>query len=119
MMVRLTDTAINQVLPFCATSDLDEIKFSAWIAEAQPGETLVYHRGFLALDVTRGRSRLTADRQRVLRRIADAALHAAEQSLIHLVQTRIGPAQFAYLAIARPKPDPPGAAHSLRLRAAA
>ena len=31
---------------------LDEIGLSAWIAQAAPGETLVYHRGFLAVDAT-------------------------------------------------------------------
>lgn len=29
---------------------LDEIGLSAWIAQAEPGETMVYHRGFLAVD---------------------------------------------------------------------
>ena len=29
---------------------LDEIGLSAWIVQAEPGETLVYHRGFLAVD---------------------------------------------------------------------
>ena len=31
---------------------LDEVGLSAWIAQAAPGETLVYHRGFLAVDAT-------------------------------------------------------------------
>ena len=37
---------------------LDEIGLSAWIAQAEPGETLVYHRGFLAVD-TFGSASLT------------------------------------------------------------
>ena len=39
-----------------------------------------------------------------LRRLALRAYWAAEQRLVHLVQERLGPDLFAYLAIARPKP---------------
>ena len=83
---------------------LDEVGLSAWIAQAAPGETLVYHRGFLAVDATSVISKLPAEQQRTLRLVASAALRAAEQGLVHLVQARIGPDQFAYIAIARPKP---------------
>ena len=83
---------------------LDEVGLSAWIAQAAPGETLVYHRGFLAVDATSVISKLPAEQQRALRLVASAALRAAEQGLVHLVQARSGPDQFAYIAVARPKP---------------
>ena len=83
---------------------LDEIGLSAWIAQAEPGETLVYHRGFLAVDTFGSASPLSPERRSTLRRTANAALRAAEQDLVHLVQARIGPDQFAYIAVARPKP---------------
>ena len=104
MMVRLDDFAADQVVPFCAANSLNEVGFCAWIAQAEPGETLVYHRGFLAVDATAVLSKLPADRQRALRQVAVAALRAAEQNLVHLVQARIGPDHFAYIAVARPKP---------------
>jgi hypothetical protein len=88
---------------------LDEIGLSAWIAQAEPGETLVYHRGFLAVDTFGSASPLSPERRSALRRTADAALRAAEQDLVHLVQARIGPDQFAYIAIARRKPRQAGA----------
>ena len=51
---------------------------------------------------------------------AAAALRAAEQGLVHLVQARIGPDQFAYIAIARAKPRQSGGpALSVRLLQAA
>jgi len=80
---------------------LDEIGLSAWIAQAEPGETLVYHCGFLAVDTFGSASPLSPERRSTLRRTADAALRAAEQGLVHLVQARIGPDQFAYIAVAR------------------
>jgi hypothetical protein len=98
---------------------LDEVSLLAWIAQAAPGETLVYHRGFLALDATSIISKLPAEHQRALRLMASAALRAAEQGLVHLVQARIGPDQFAYIAIARARPRQTGPALSTRLLAAA
>ena len=119
MMVRLDDFAADRVVPFCAAGGLDEVGLCAWIAQAEPGETLIYHRGFLAVDVTAVLSKLPADRQRVLRQVAAAALRAAEQNLVHLVQGRIGPGHFAYIAVARPKPRSSDAALSVRLLEAA
>lgn len=98
---------------------LDEVGLSAWIAQAAPGETLVYHRGFLAVDATSVISKLPAEQQRALRLVASAALRAAEQGLVHLVQARIGPDQFAYIAIARARPREAGPALSMRLLQAA
>lgn len=92
---------------------------SAWIAQAAPGETLVYHRGFLAVDSTSVTSKLPSEQKRALRLVASAALRAAEQGLVHLVQARIGPDQFAYIAIARTKPRPAGPSLSVRLLEAA
>lgn len=82
----------------------DEISFCAWVAQAEPGEILVYHHGFLAVDGTSLLSKLTLDQQQTLRDLAGAAWRAAEQGLVHLVQDRLGPDRFAYIAIARPRP---------------
>jgi hypothetical protein len=97
----------------------DEIAFCAWVAQAEPGQTLVYHRGFLAVDATGVVSKLLSDQQRALRLVAAAALRAAEQDLVHLVQARIGPDQFAYIAVARRKPRKASASLSVRLLEAA
>ena len=64
MMVRLDEFAADQVVPFCTATSLDEIGLCAWIAQAEPGETLVYHRGFLAVDATAVLSKLPAHRHR-------------------------------------------------------
>lgn len=83
---------------------LTEIDLCAWIAQADAGDVLEYHRGALALDRLRGMSKLpSADCDRV-HALADCAFAAAEQKLVHLVQHRLGPDRFSYLAIARPKP---------------
>jgi len=81
---------------------LTEADFCTWVGEALPGDTLEYHRGFLALDIAQGA--LTAPEQRVLRRLAGRAAWAADCRLVHLVQRRRGPGDFSYLAVKRPRP---------------
>jgi hypothetical protein len=80
---------------------LRETDFCAWAAQAEPGDALEYHQGFLVVD----RSPLTEtmDREARLTMVAtcDRALCLAEQGLLHLVQRRLGPDRFSYLAVAR------------------
>lgn len=83
---------------------LTEIELCAWIAQAEPGDAIEYHRGALALDRLRGMSRLAPAECERLDRLADRAFAAAEHGLVHLVQRRLGADHFSYLAIARPKP---------------
>ena len=94
---------------------LTEIEFCAWVAQAAPGDRLEYHRGFLVLDIMPLFSRL-ADREREeLARLGSRAFWAAEQGLVHLVQERVGPDRFAYIAVARPKPKAAAASLSALL----
>ena len=81
-----------------------EISFCAWVAQAVPGDRLEYHRGFLVLDPFALFSGLTDKDRAELRKLADRSFWAAEAGLVHLVQQRIDTDQFAYIAIARPKP---------------
>ena len=84
---------------------LGEIEFCAWIAQAMPGDRLEYHRGFLVLDTFPTFSHLQDTQRTELAKLASRAFWAAEQGLVHLVQERVGPDRFAYIAIARPKPN--------------
>lgn len=86
-----------------ATEAQDEIAFGVWISQAEPGATITYHQGFLAVDGTSPVSKLSGDKRRKLRDLAAAAARAAEQDLVHLVQARLGPDRFAYRAVARPR----------------
>ena len=94
---------MNRALPVTAP-DLSDVAFCAWVAQAEPGDRLEYHRGFLGLDVLRGVSTLPEAERRRLADLGRAALGACERGLVHLVQVRLGPDRFAYLAVARPRP---------------
>jgi len=80
---------------------LTDIEFCAWIGQAMPGDRLEYHRGFLGIDTTAVISTLPEPDRRRLVALAGAAHRAFEAGL---VQVRLGPDRFAYLAIARTRP---------------
>lgn len=80
---------------------------------------MVYHRGFLVVDTDKLLSKHSSEDRQALRRLADAAFRAAQQDLVHLVQTRLAIDRFAYMAIARPKPRHSGTALSMPLLEAA
>lgn len=80
---------------------IDLPQFCAWIAQASSGDFLAYHRGLLALDASIHGDAFKGAPQRELNRVARRAWWAAQQGLVHLVQRRLGPDDFSYLAIAR------------------
>jgi hypothetical protein len=83
---------------------LTDIEFCAWIGQAMPGDHLEYHRGFLGIDTTAVISTLPEPDRRRLAALASAAHRAFDAGLVHLVQVRLGPDRFSYLAIARTRP---------------
>jgi hypothetical protein len=72
--------------------------FTRWLLRAQPGQQLEYHRGMLTWDRSPA-SGMSDEQRRGVARIADAALRAAEDGLVHLVQRRNGPFDFSYVAV--------------------
>jgi len=103
-MVRLiTDPRRAAPRAPAASTPINEIEFCAWVAQAEPSEALVYHRGFLVVDTDKLLSDLSPEGREMLRRLADAAFRAAQQDLVHLVQTRLATDRFTYIAIARPR----------------
>ena len=68
-------------------------RFWSWLARSEPGAALEYHRGLLILDRSPA-SELGEDERRTVAKIADAALAAAEDGLVHLVQRRQRPVRL-------------------------
>jgi hypothetical protein len=89
--------------------------FNRWLLRALPGQQLEYHRGHLIWDRSPA-SDLAEDERRALAKVADAALQAADDSLVHLVQRRNGELDFSYLAVkaARPSSRRPSPSHPHR-----
>ena len=83
---------------------ISEVELCAWLAQAEPGEVLEYHCGFLGLDRSACGRSMSVESRAVLSRTSNQAWRLAEQGHLHLVQRRLGPDSFLYLAIARPRP---------------
>lgn len=82
----------------------NEVNFCSWLAQAEPGDALEYHRGFLCLDRGGFESTRGNKQSQALDQLADRAFDLAERGFVHLIQRRIGPETFSYIAIARPSP---------------
>ena len=96
-----------------ARSPVNEIGLCGWIGQAEPGEVIEYHRGFLVVDVNPLGTRLPVEERTELSRVAQRAWWASERGLVHLVQRRAGPDVFRYFAIARASASKQPAAQSL------
>ena len=106
-------TAVRQPDP------ISEIQFCAWLAQAEAGDRLEYHRGYLAVDTDKLMSKLELNARTELVLLRDRAFGCEAQGLVHLLQERTGPDQFAYVAIARPQKGAASAAALKRLADAA
>lgn len=97
---------MNAVVPLRREeeSPVDETRLCAWLAQARPGDTLEYHRGFLIIDRVPLPDERDPDRRRRLMRTGDRAMQLEAKGLVHLVQRRLGRGLFSYLVIARTLP---------------
>ncbi len=84
-----------------------EPDFLTWLGRACPGDAVVYHRGFLAID----RRRVP---NRDLNRLAQSVTNAAVSGLVDLLQRRHGPDDLSYLAVARRRAGSPAVSRSDR-----
>jgi hypothetical protein len=82
---------------------LHETDFCAWASQAEAGEALEYHRGFLVIDRSLCDQMCDPEARRQLVQTSNRALKLEAQGYVHLVQRRLGPGCFSYLAIARPR----------------
>jgi hypothetical protein len=73
-------------------------ELTAWLDRAQPGNRVVYHLGFLAVDRS-CTSSLNEGERRHLDALATAAGSAAAAGIVHLVQERLAAGTFRYLAV--------------------
>jgi hypothetical protein len=90
-------------LPQPRTS-ITEIELCAWLGQATSGKSLEYHRGFLVVDLAPFGGPMSSEARSELAHTSGRAYDLAERGFVHLVQRRLGPDSFSYLAIARSLP---------------
>ena len=89
------------VAPHSIAPAAADIGLLAWLNQAEPGDALEYHRGFLALDRSFRSPALSDDDRIALCQTASLAMRLANRDLVDLVQRRIARDCFSYLAVAR------------------
>jgi hypothetical protein len=90
--------------PSVLRPQIGEPEMLAWFLAASPGDRIAYWRGHLAIELAPTASPLGQSERRRLRGLKVLTLSMAETGLVHLVQQRLGPDDYLYLAIARPRP---------------
>ena len=80
---------------------LTDIEFCGWLKKATTGDAIEYHRGFLGADRTPYGQTMSPESRAALICTSNRAFKLAERGLVHLVQRRLAPGAFSYLAIAR------------------
>ncbi|MFT7595390.1 MAG: hypothetical protein ACI8R4_002718 [Paracoccaceae bacterium] len=90
---------------------ISDIEFLAWVSQAEPGDRLAYHRGFLAVDCDMAVGNLSAEDRKTLGNLAHKASGAFEVGLSISSKNALG---SIALPISRlpapnrnPKPPPP------------
>ena len=93
-------------LPASIPLIIDVAGFEGWLRAAHPGSRITLHRGFLCVD-RQQRPHAPHDPARdELNRLADRAMRASADGLVHLIQKRHGDADYSYIAI-RARRTPP------------
>jgi len=77
---------------------IDSRVLGAWLQQARVGDVFEYHRGLLTADRGPLASEATRD---ALDQLADRAYRLAAEGRVHLLQRRLAPGAFSYLAVAR------------------
>ncbi len=100
-MTLMACSAPEVPVPAPATMPLiiDVPGFEGWLRAAHPGSRITYHRGHLCVDRQQKHHAPHDPARDELNRLADRAMRASEQGLVHLVQQRRGDADYSYLAI--------------------
>jgi hypothetical protein len=99
---------MNELILVETPPRLREADLCAWLGAALPGDSLVYHRGFLAVDCDYAISHLSKPERTRLTLVARRARLAEERGLVHLIQRRHGPDDYDYLIVARRRPRSQG-----------
>lgn len=83
---------------------VDDSDLCTWFGQAATGDTLVYYRGCLARDRSPTASQLPRRDRSELARVARRAMALTEAGLATLAQRRLGPDDYQYQIIVRPRP---------------
>ena len=95
--------ASQRTIPRRVSLLIDETELRLWLATAEGGTTLEYHRGVLAVDRLVHGSRLSERDRQQLERVADTLFSLAIAGRGYLMQRRHGDGDYSYLFVVGPE----------------
>ena len=84
---------------------VNEAEVRRWLREAAPGQSIQYFVGHLGPGTDAMGLPLPESERQAVAGVAVRLWRAAQHDLVHLVQRRQGPTNWAYIAIARAPPE--------------
>jgi len=91
-----TSSAASVHAPKCIMNDVD---LCVWVADAQPGDKIVYYTGHLSRDRLPHSEGYSEPVRRKIGELGNAAWMLGEENWVHLVQRRVSTGCWDYIAV--------------------
>lgn len=91
-----TSSAASVHAPKCIMNDVD---LCVWVADAQPGDKIVYYTGHLSRDRLPHSEGYSEPVRRKIGELGNAAWMLGEENWVHLVQRRVSTGCWNYIAV--------------------
>jgi hypothetical protein len=88
---------------------MNDIDLCVWVADAKPGDRIIYYRGHLSRDRMMHSEGYAEPVRRKISELGNAAWSLGDENWLHLIQRRIGIGAWEYIAVRqaeRPKQKP-------------
>ena len=85
--------------PFSAKDVMNDVDLCVWVADAQPGDSLVYYTGHLSRDRLPHNDGYSDAIRRKIAELGNAAWMLGEENWLHLVQRRVSYGCWDYIAV--------------------
>lgn len=88
---------------------MNDVDLCVWVADAKPGDRLIYYRGHLSRDRMMHSEGYEEPVRRKIGELGNAAWSLGDENWVHLIQRRIGMGAWEYIAVRkaeRPKQKP-------------
>ena len=100
MLKLASHTTANSVEPPRTAKDImNDVDLCIWVADAQPGDRIVYYRGHLSRDRQAHGEGYPEPLRRKIGEIGNCAWMLGDEHWVHLIQKRIGYGCWEYIAV--------------------
>jgi hypothetical protein len=105
----MSDQSVKCREVFAPARMMNDVDLCVWVADAKPGDRIVYYTGHLSRDRLPHRGGYSEPVQRKIGELGNAAWMLGEENWLHLVQRRVSYGSWDYIAVRKaevPKQKP-------------